>query len=139
MFLIIDHQNVYELKEFLIQNGLTNHIKYCSRFANTKNSCLDHIYSNCNIVNDCGTLDLHISDHIPVFVNRKKANILHDKAEFTGRSYRDYNYDVFADELRTRQWESFDLETDPNVLWQIFHTNVLKTLDILHPASIKKS
>ena len=49
--------------------------------------------------NASGTTDLHISDHIPVFVNRKKANIMQDKVEFTGRSYRNYNPNVFAEEL----------------------------------------
>ena len=131
--------NVKDLKEFLSQNGLVNHIKTISRYANTKNSCLGHIYSNCNIINNCGTLDLHLSDHIPVFVNRKKANVLHDKVEFTGRSYRDY--DTFTEELQSKQWNSFDLETNPNRLWQIVHNNVYSTLDILHPTknfSVKK-
>ena len=74
-----------------LQCGLTNHIREISRFANTKNSCLDHIYSNCNIVNECGTLNVSISDHVPVFLNRKKGKFLQEKVNFTGRSYRNYN------------------------------------------------
>ena len=56
---------VKDLKEFLSQCGLRNHIKDTTRYSDTKNSCLDHIYSNCNIVNDSGTLDVFFSDHIP--------------------------------------------------------------------------
>ena len=130
-----------ELKEFLLQCGLTNHIKEVSRYANEKNSCLDHIYSNCNIVNDCGTLDISISDHLPIFLDRKKMQVLQNKVEFTGRSYLNYNTEIFTDELNARPWDKFDAETDPNVLWKIFHDNVYQTLDVLCPSkkfSIKK-
>ena len=134
-------QNTKDLKEFLSQSGLVNHIKDVSRFANTKNSCLDHIYSNCNIVTDSGTLDVYISDHLPVFLNRKKSKILQNKVEFTGRSYRNYDFDVYANELRNKNWKNFDTETDPNQLWQIFHDNVYQSLDVLYPTktfSVKK-
>ena len=83
--------HVKELKEFLSQNGLTNHVKNISRYANTR---------NCNIINDSGTLDVNISDHIPVFVNRKKAIFICVKDEFTGRSYREYNVDAITEELQ---------------------------------------
>ena len=43
-----------ELKEFLSQTGLTNHISTCTRYSTSKNSCLDHVYTNSNIINDCG-------------------------------------------------------------------------------------
>ena len=134
-------QNTKELEEFLSQCGLTNHIKNVSRHANVKNSCLDHIYLNCNIINESGTLDMHMSDHLPVFVNRKKSKILRDKVKYTGRSYRNYDTVIYSEQLRVRHWEAFDAELDPNVLWQIVHDNVYQTLDILHPTkefSVKK-
>ena len=133
--------NAKELKECLSQCGLTNHIREISRFANAKNSCLDHIYSNCNIVNECGTLNVSISDHVPVFLNRKKGKFLQEKVRFTGRSYRNYNSELLRDELQSKPWDNFDIETDPNNLWQIFHDNILQTLDTLYPLkefSIKK-
>ena len=40
-----------------------------------------------------------------------------------------------------KNWGDFDVETNPNKLWDIFHTNVLTTLDSLYPTnkfSVKK-
>ena len=106
-----------ELKEFLSQSGLTNHINTPTRFSTTKNSCLDHIYSNSNIINDSGTLDVNISDHLPVFINRKKAATIPDKVKFLGRSYGNYDSDIFANELSAQSWDVFDNTNDPNIMW----------------------
>ena len=118
-----------ELKEILSQTGLTSFIKTPTRYSETKNSCLDHIYSNSNIIQDSGTIDINISDHLPVFINRKKPNVISEKAKFTGRSYRKDDKDVFNAGLERQDWEVFDNANDPNLLWEIFKKNVLKVLD----------
>ena len=72
---------------------------------------------------------------------RKKEKLIQEKARFAGRSYQNYNSEVLRDELQSKSWDHFDNETDPNILWQIFHDNVIQTLDALYPLkqfSIKK-
>ena len=130
-----------ELKEFLSQTGLINCIKTPTRFSSQRNSCLDHIYTNSGIINECDTLDVNLSDHLAVFVNRKKQKPLNEKTNFNGRSYRNYDTDIFAESLSRQNWNLFDSETDPNALWSIYKNNVLNVLSIMCPIkqfSIKK-
>ena len=135
------HIDTKDLSELLLQCGFINHIKNPTRFSSTRNSCLDHIYSNSDIINDCGTLDVNISDHIPVFVNRKKNSVTPEKTKFTGRSYRRYDVDIFNNELATKPWNLFDEENNPNELWKKNCTYITNTLDHMCPMklfSIKK-
>ena len=72
---------------------------------------------------------VNISDHLPVFVNRKKINVISEKAKFSGRSYRQYDTDVFANEFMNQNWDVFDQTTDPNLLWEIFCEKIVTILD----------
>ena len=60
-----------KLLEFLTQIGLTNYISVPTRYSATKNRCIDHIYSNSNIILYNGVLDVNISDHKLVYLVRK--------------------------------------------------------------------
>ena len=128
-----NNEAVKDLKEFPSQSGLVNQIKTTTRFSKTKNSCLDHIYTNSNIVNESGTLDVNISDHLPVFVNRKNPNVVYEKTKFIGHSYRRYEKNIFAAELEGANWNVYDAETDPNILYEIFCSNITDTLDTCCP------
>ena len=97
------------------------------------NSCLDHVYTNSNIIKSSGTPDVNISDHLPVYINRKKPNVLLDKVKFLGRSYRNYDTDIFANDFARQEWDRFDNTMDPNILWEIFCKNIVNILDVTCP------
>ena len=98
------------------------------------NSCLDHVYTNSNIIKSSGTPDVNINDHLPVYINRKKKkNVLLDKVKFLGRSYRNYDTDIFANDLARQEWDRFDNTMDPNILWEIFCKNIVNILDVTCP------
>ena len=117
---MLDKSNISTTKlvEFLGQSGLTNHIKAPTRYSSTKNSCIDHIYSNSSIILDSGVLD--INDHELVYIVRKRSKTVHIKGEFTGRSYIGYNQDEFFRLLENAKWDTFYDITDPNDLWNFF-------------------
>ena len=60
-----------EFNSLISSHGLKPHIFESTR-KGTKESCLDNIYSNSDIIKYSGTLDWNFSDHQAVFVNRKK-------------------------------------------------------------------
>ena len=43
------------------------------------NSMLDLIITNCDIVKECSTLDITVSDHLPVYLIRKKVKAPNEK------------------------------------------------------------
>ena len=57
-----------ELNSLINSYGLMQHINDITRFSKN-NSCIDNIFSNCDIINDSGTLNWNFSDHQAVFVN----------------------------------------------------------------------
>ena len=81
-----------------------------------KDSKLDLIFTNSEVVKEAATMDLNISDHLAVFVTRKKAQAKVDKVEFRGRSYRNYSRENFQDRLTGRDWGEFFESRDPDLL-----------------------
>ena len=76
--------------------------KICTTTRNTKSSSslLDIILTNMKHVKTAGTLDSFLSDHQPIFLLKKKGrSTAKSDLEFEGRSYRNYNKQVFQDGL----------------------------------------
>ena len=46
-----------KLRETMTQLGFTNLIKTPTRFSRVKNSCIDHVYTNSNMIYTSGVLD----------------------------------------------------------------------------------
>ena len=42
---------------------------------------------------ECSTLDINVSDHLPVYLIRKKVKPSNEKIDFKGRSYKNLNKD----------------------------------------------
>ena len=119
---VLDKKNVSTIKlvELLSQVGLENYIKTPTRFSKYKNSCIDHVYSNSDIILKSGVLDVNISDHELVYIIRKKTKTNHKKCEFTGRSYVNYSQIEFERLLENSNWELFYENDNPDTIWNIF-------------------
>ena len=98
-----------------------------------KDSLLDLIFTNSDVIKEASTLDLNISNHLAVFASRKKVSAKKERVEFRGRSYRDYNRDVFQDRLREYDWENFFVSRDPDTLWGISENFILEELELMCP------
>ena len=122
-----------KLVEFLSQVRLVNFISDPTRYSKTKDSCIDHIYSNSGCILESGVLDVNISDHELVYLVRKKQKTVNVKYEFMGRSYVGYDSDAVNTLLANDTWDDFYNNTDPNRLWNIFKNKILSAIDILCP------
>lgn len=60
------------MKGFEHLNSLMQLINDSTRITNRSNTLIDHIYTNSEIIKYSGTLNINISDHLPIFTIRKK-------------------------------------------------------------------
>ena len=117
-------ENKYALKQIIKGN---------TRITDTSTTCIDLLYTDMINIIESGVINYNISDHLPIYLIKKKVmnNIKKDNVE--GRSYLHYNKDVYIRLLRSMDWTQFDAVTDPAMLWDYFCSNVVKALDITCP------
>ena len=125
---LIQTMNSYGLKQFI--EGVTRYGK--------NNSCIDLIFSNTEYISNSGILNLNYSDHQAVFVTKKKSKSEKNKFEFTGRSYKNYNIDVFQDSLRELDWVEFFGIDDPNECWEVLYNRIINILNNMCPEKLFK-
>ena len=51
-----------------------------------------------------GTLDLNVSDHLPIYIIRKKIKVKPITLEFIGRTYKNYNREILGTRLNLVDW-----------------------------------
>ena len=98
--------------------GLKQHITGVTRFSNT-NSCIDLIFSNMDNNISTNILDVNISDHQFIHLNRKHCSKPKAKLDFIGRSYKNYDEQVFCNRLQDIDWNALYQCEDVNIAWDI--------------------
>ena len=63
------------------------------------NTCIDLIFTNCFSIASSGPLNIHLSDHLPIHAVKKQQNVKHGVRSFKGRSYRNYNKEIYVQSL----------------------------------------
>ena len=104
-----------------------------TRITEASSTCIDLIFTDISNVIDSGVINYNISDHLPIYLIKKKLRNKIKKIKVQGRSYLHYDKGVFNRILQTWDWDRFDLATNPEVMWDCFIKLVTKTLDILCP------
>ena len=66
-------------------------------------------------------------------VTRKKTYTKPTKIEFKGRSYRNYDKELFQDRLTGLDWEGFFEVRDPNELWGTMSRKIEEQIEELCP------
>ena len=94
-----------KLNKFIKLNQLKQKINNVTR--PDSNSMMDLIMTNCDIVRECSTMDINFSDHLPVYLIRKKVKAPNEKIDFKGRSYKNLNKDVIENMLSNVDWTSY--------------------------------
>ena len=94
---------------------------------------IDLIFSNSDNIKATRVLDLNLSDHQVVMVTRKKAVVKKEKVEFKGRSYRNYDREVFQDRVLNSDWGNFFATRDPDTLWEIMESRILDVIEDMCP------
>ena len=125
-----------ELDNTMKKIGLMNINKSFTRHSKNKNSCIDLIFSNSDCIESHGLLDWNISDHMGIFLTRKKKKMINKKTNFEGRSYKNYIKEDFQWSLINEKWNQFYLLDDVNEAWLYMKSIITKHIDNLCP--IKK-
>ena len=71
--------------------------------------------------------------HLGIWVSRKKTTVKADKIDFIGRSYRNYDKEVFQENLINANWDPFYDNDDPNWLWDYMYDIILGKIDTMCP------
>ena len=112
--------------------GLKQHVNGVTRYSNT-NSCIDLIFSNLTNNYHTDILDINISDHQFIYLNRKHCAKPKAKLDFTGRSYKNYYKAVFCDSLLNIDWNNLYQCDDVNTAWNIMLQNITTVIDEMCP------
>ena len=137
----VDYQNkgsadFKKLSFFIKSNQLTQSITDTTRHTKLNSSTLDLAISNCRYIMRSGVLDNNLSDHLPIYLVKKKAKDNRSKETFIGRSYRHFNEGEFKNTLRAKNWEHIIDYTSAESAWDSILKEVKKELDFCCP--IKK-
>ena len=122
-----------ELINRMKQMGLRQLIKEPTRFSQTKDSCIDLIFTNSDIVARSGVCNINISDHQMILFTRKKAKFLKQKCDFTGRSYRNYNKVIFLDRIKNADWSFLNVDMNVQDQWEYWLLLIKTELDKMCP------
>ena len=91
------------------------------------------IFSNSEVIQTTGALDINLSDHLAVMVTRKKVMQKLPKIYFKERSYKNYNRERFQELLLAADWTEFYNLDNPNELWETMENIMLTNIDSMCP------
>lgn len=107
------------LRNFASSHTLTQLINKPTRKCKTKNSIIDHIYSNStHNIKDSGVIDYGLSDHDLIYVNLKKNLEKKPKTSFSYRSLKNYCIEFLEIIIDETDWTGFYSEQNPEIAWQ---------------------
>ena len=68
-----------------------------------------------------------------IFTTRKKVKFLKKKCDFIGRSYRNYNIEIFQDRIKNSDWTFLHTTVDPEEQWRNWLSIITREIDIMWP------
>ena len=125
----IDAQQVKWIEQ---ATGLKQYITGTTRHSNN-DSCIDLIFTNLQNTFSTKILDVNISDHQFIYLNRKHQTKPRAKLDVLGRSYKNYDHDLFCHKLLQMNWMHFYQMENVNIAWNIMLTNIKSAIDDMCP------
>lgn len=95
-------------------------------------SCRDLIFTNIKFVKMAGTISLHLSDHVPIFLIKKKPRSESSPVKFKTRGSR-FDYQLLEHELNKLNWDYVWHKEDPSRLWDMMFKDIIRVADKLYP------
>ena len=96
------------------------------------------ITNSLTTVVDSGVLHLSISDHSLTYVVRKAHYTQTVTKTIEVRSMKYFNTENFLNELNHQPWANVYSTGDPNEMWQIWRSLLMKTIDKHAPKRIRR-
>ena len=125
------NSDVKQVKDLFRDYGLNQYIKDPTRITFGTSTLIDIMATDSNVISEAGVLLHSISDHLPVYMIRKKGANLVEKEKNLGRSYRNYSYEAMKFLIENNnKWKNF-WEKDRTVdeLWDIMYDIFLTAVD----------
>lgn len=92
-------------------------IKSPTRISNATSTLIDHIYTDMNNISDTGTLNYNLTDHLPVFVVKKKMRNSIKYKEILCRSYRNLDETQFRKDIESIDFFDIFTSNDPEIVY----------------------
>ena len=123
------------LKDFERKSMLMQLIHSPTRITNIIKSTIDLIFTDMSHISESGVLPISISDHLPIYVIKKKSRPSKSFHVTEGRSYKNYNKEQFIELIMMDgRWENYWRPgNDPNTLWDIMLNIICTATDKLCP------
>ena len=121
-----------QLKEFERNFNLTQLINTSTRFGTKSKSCIDLIFTNMDHIISSGVLDIAISDHLPVFLIKKKSKTPSSSVPTKARSYVNYDKTIFQENIKSHpDWHKFwQIEqNNPEGMWDTMYEIIRENAD----------
>ena len=119
--------------------GLSQVIKSHTRVSQKSKSLIDLIITDIEHCAAAGVINLHISDHQPVYLIKKKARDLRSRESFKGRSYIHYTKELLSDALTNEIKRGFRETENPNECWDMMENFLVEFLDTNCPIKTFRS
>ena len=119
--------------EYMESFGLSQFVNMPTRMTDQSATLIDHIYSNthANILTTA-VPHLGLSDHFPVFVNRKtngSCGVKNTHYTITYRSFKNFDQNKFIDDLKSTPWDIIKVFDDVNDIAETWSTLFCETVD----------
>ena len=122
--------NTKKIQKFIKINQVKQLIQKVTR--PDSNTCLDLIFTDCDIIMEKGTYDINISDHLPTFCIWKKKKDIKTKTEFIGRSYKGLDENRLQTLLEEYNWNNI-ANMDVDAGWDTMICRIKNVIDLLCP------
>ena len=130
--------NCKKLMDLIKPLGLRQIIKNPTRLSANKLSCLDLLITNSNSIENVGIVDINLSDHAMILCSKKQKKITKTKCNFVGRSYKNYNIDIFQQNIKDTNWDEFDESPSVTTKWEILEKMIRSNIDAMCPLKTYK-
>ena len=132
---MMDRNNKYvkRLNRFSVDHNLKQLILSSTRLNYRGGTCIDLIFTNSVFVRDSGVLNDMISDHLPVYACRKQNRNSLKSETVTGRTYKNYNPQMFQVLIEQIDWDTLLYNCNTDVMWDCIVNGVCEILSIMCP------
>ena len=68
-----------------------------------------------------GCINYNVSDHLPIYIIKKRTRTVREKKYIYCRRYRNYNKAIFQENLRKLDWTILDLLDNVEDMWSMIY------------------
>lgn len=111
---------------------LSQIIKSYTRVCESSQSCIDLMFTNINFISEAGVINLHLSDHKPIFLIKKKGRNEAKPIKLKTRGTI-FDYDLLENELKAVDWSYVAMVQNPSILWDRMFGDIMQVVNKLNP------